>query len=256
MSKQSKIRWKQSDEEKLRKTVRNFNAKIRRLEKKDPKNKAALPEKISVKDLKEVIHTRADLNRELNSLKRFSKRGSETLVVAPESDYNVLITKWQKQEINRRVGMINRKREERRKMIADIEMQQKGKDLGYKKGDFGMGKLSDRELMPMNKFTPKSTHASIKAKWKSVMKESSNMYWEWRDDLHKQNYIKSLTENFNENDVKDVIKAIEDMDYNEFRKVFEANGGNFELSYPPDEEQYYSYLSEIKTIWTPDRKEE
>ena len=63
--------------------------------------------------LKDLINTRQDLNREINALRRFSKRGNEEIVIIPNTDYNVKTTKWQRTEMNRRVGYINRRRQKR-----------------------------------------------------------------------------------------------------------------------------------------------
>ena len=63
----SNIRWNENQNAELRKAVKNFNAKITRLEKKHPEIKNALPEKVSVKAMKELIGTRKDLQREINS---------------------------------------------------------------------------------------------------------------------------------------------------------------------------------------------
>ena len=74
MRKQYNIKWNESDGAELRRTVKNFNAKISRLQKKyndDPKKLSALPEKVSVKQIKDLVATRQDLKRELNSLQRF-----------------------------------------------------------------------------------------------------------------------------------------------------------------------------------------
>ena len=71
MAKRYRIKWRLQDRKTLARTVKNFNAKITRLEKKHPELKEFLPEKISVKDLKNNIETRQDFNRELKSL-RFS----------------------------------------------------------------------------------------------------------------------------------------------------------------------------------------
>ena len=67
MSKYHKIRWNESDSRELEKAVRNFNAKVTRLAKNNPQNKSALPEKVQVRQLKELINTRNDLKREINS---------------------------------------------------------------------------------------------------------------------------------------------------------------------------------------------
>ena len=255
MSKRYNIRWKDTDKEDLRKAVRNFNAKIRRLEKKNPEMKNVLPEKVTVAQMKELIDTRQDLKRELNALKRFSKRGSETIVDVPGNDYNLKVTKWQKNEMSRRVGTINAKRKKRLKEINDVPMKSRGKDLGYKKSDIGMGKAEEVALRPMKAFTPKMNRKDLNYKFRNIMKESQTSYWNKRDIMMKANYIKSLEENFNPNDIKDIVKKIDDMDFKEFRATFEAEGGNFELSYPPDAESYKKYLTALKSTWIPERGE-
>lgn len=254
MSKQYNIRWKPDDNQELRKAVKNFNAKISRLEKKDPQNKEVLPEKITVKQIKELISTRQDLKRELNALQRFSKRGAEKIIEIPDTDYNLKTTKWQKEEMARRTAIINRKRKRRLKEVAETEIKSRGEKLGYRRGDIGMGKASEIELQPLKAFTPKMNRRDLGKKFNLIMKESQQGYWNKRDILMKKNYISSLEQNFNANDIKDVIEHIDDMDFNDFRKIFEAEGGNFELSYPPDEESYNAHLSALKSIWTPKRR--
>lgn len=70
-STQSKIRWQQKDYLSLGRAVANFNKKINELQKQE--KKLYLPELKSYKDIKENIQTRQELNRVINSLKRFSK---------------------------------------------------------------------------------------------------------------------------------------------------------------------------------------
>lgn len=59
----------------LARTVRNFNAKVKRLEKLD--RDLDLPELASVSELKKKYTNRKDLKRELSNLKLFGKRGIE-----------------------------------------------------------------------------------------------------------------------------------------------------------------------------------
>lgn len=253
MRKQYNIRWTDSDNQELRKAVRNFNAKIKRLEKKNPAIKNVLPEKISVAQMKDLIETRQDLKRELNALRRFSKRGSEEIVNVPGNDYNLKTTKWQKEEMTRRIGVINRKRNKRLKEVLETPIKSRGKELGYTKGQLGMGKAEEVSLTPMKAFTPKMSRADLNFKFKNIMKESQSSYWNKRDLLLKENYIKSLEENFNPNDIKDIVSSIDEMDYKEFKSVFDSEGGNFELSYPPDQESYNAHLTALKSIWKPNR---
>lgn len=253
MAKRYNIRWRSSDETELKRVVKNYNAKINRLAAKNPENKNALPEKISVRQLRELVETRQDLNRELNSLKRFSQRGAEELVDVPDNYYNLKITKWQKEEMTRRAGIINRRRNDKLREMEKIEVRDRGQSTGYTKGAVGMGKASARSLDPVRPFTPQMNRADLVKKNRGLLKESQSTFWDKRNEMLRENYIKSLEDNFNANDIEDVIDQIRDMDFNEFRETFEAEGGNFELSYPPDRESYGNYLTGLKAIWTPEK---
>lgn len=254
MSKHHKIRWTDADNQELAKVVRNFNAKISRLAKKNPQIKNVLPEKQSVRQLKELINTRADLKRELNALKRFSKRGAEKIVVVPNTDYNLTLTKWQKVEMNRRIGIINRRRKKRLEELENIEVESRGEAAGYTRGELGMGRLEKVELAPMNAFTRRMTQADIKWKWASVMKQSQSDYFNERDYQLRDNFIKTLQENYNTNDIKDVIDRINNMDIGDFLNEFHKDPAAFEWAYPPNQEQYEGYVSSLKATYTPKRK--
>lgn len=256
MPKQYNIRWRKDDSEALRKAVRNYNAKIDRLAKKNPEIASALPEKTTVRQMKELIDTRQDLNRELNSLRRFSKKGAEELVDVPDSEYNLKITKWQKSEMTRRVAIINRKRSKRLKEISEMEMTSRGESLGYTRGQLGMGRAEEEQLKPMQPFTPKMTRRDLKMKHKAINLQSQSTYFNRKDEQFRRNFIKGLKENFNERDIKDVIERIEDMDFKTFYHTFQSEGGNFEFIYPPDEEQYEAYVNSLKATWTPNKPKE
>ena len=59
------------------KTVRNFNAKVRRLERLE---RELIPSRVSVAQLKEEFTDRKDLQRRLRELQSFSKRGAEDII--------------------------------------------------------------------------------------------------------------------------------------------------------------------------------
>ena len=70
------IRYDKKLENEITKTVRNFNAKISRLEKNE---RELLPDKVSKQAIKQ-INDRADLKRKLQELQRFGKRGAEDII--------------------------------------------------------------------------------------------------------------------------------------------------------------------------------
>lgn len=95
-STQSKIRWQQKDYLSLGRAVANFNKKINKLQSEE--KKLYLPELKNYKDIKENIQTRSELNRVINSLKRFSKEGAEDLYVTKAGEQ---ITKWELKELRK-----------------------------------------------------------------------------------------------------------------------------------------------------------
>lgn len=249
MSRRSNIRWQKSDNQELARVVKNFNSKIDRIAKKSPELQSALPEKTTVKQLKELIQTRRDLQRELNSLKRFSRRGSEEIIVF--GNYNTKITKWQKTEINRRIGIINRKREVRLGELEQLQMTQGGQELGYTKGEFGMGRIERVELAPMKGLTPGMNQRDIAMKWRNILKESQTHFLRDKDYRARENYIKGILENFNPSDVKEIVSSIQHMDIKDFLKTFYSEAdADFEGLYAPNSEQYDAYLEKLKSIWT------
>ena len=263
MPTQHSIKWRIEDEKELRRVARNFNAKLGREIRKNPQNKNILPQfynenteqfesRITIETIKDLIQTRQDYNRIINMLKRFSKRGAERIVDAPDNDYGTRTTAWQRQETARLVGIVNRKRQERLDDLNNIEMSNAEGKLGYTLGQmFGMGLASVNKLKPTKAFTPSQSQKDLKYKFMSVMNESRTRYYLDRDMLLKNNYIKALVENYNEEDIKDVISRIRSMDPNLFVLKFESRGDKFEMAYPPERgtEEYDSYVSELKGYW-------
>ena len=261
MSKRYNIKWRVQDEKELRRVARNFNDKLRREIKKHPENQNILPQfyntkteefesRITIQGLKDMIQTRQDYNRYINMLKRFSKRGAEKIVKAPDNDYGTKTTKWQRQEMARLANLVNRKRQERLDKLNLVEMVNSQGPLGYTLGEmFGMGLASKNKLKPTKAFTPSQSQTDVKYKMRALLGESGTNYHKDRDKILKENFIGALLQNYKESDIKDVITAIRQMDSDLFILKFEAKGDAFEFAYPPDSDQYQEYLSELKGYW-------
>ncbi len=248
MSKYHKIRWTKQDSDEISRVVKNFNSKITRLAKQNPSIANILPEKVSSKQLKELINTRQDLKRELNALKRFSKRGSEEIVIVPNSDYDLKITHWQRTEMNRRIGVINRRRKARLEQLQDVEMKSRGESLGYTRGQLGMGKAEQVALQPMTAFFRTMNNTDLKKRWQSILTQSQSDYFTKRDFQVRENYLAGLRQNYNEEDIKDIIDKIENMDIKDFLNVFNEEGGTFEFLYPNSELES-EYINSLRTTW-------
>ena len=255
MSKQYKIKWTQQDLNELNRVVKNYNSKITRLSKKDPSIKNILPEKVATADLKELIKTRQDLNRELNALKRFSKRGAEMIVDVPNTQYNVKITKWQLTEMNRRVGIINRKRNARLKAIQEVELKAGGESLGYTQGQLGMQPAEVNSLSPMSAFIPTMTQRDVNMRFKSIRRQVQDEYFSVKDEQARQNFINSIRQNYQimgmqgvPPEIMEVLDKIKNMSLKEFMANFRQTGSTFELNYP-DKEKYWEFVNQLRADW-------
>lgn len=247
-----KMDWKKAEEKRLSAAVKAFNEKVEQLSAgMSEREKAALPEPANYKQLKKIIGTRQDLKREVKALQRFLKSGAEEIVIMPGTNNNLKLTKWQLEEMERRLPGVNEAREMVRKKIADIDMTDRGKKTGYTRGNVGMGKAEEHALSPVNISTPEMNRPDLTRKFRQIMRESQSDYWDRRDEILRKNYIQGIEQNFPRG-ADDIIDIIENMDFKEFRKVFEAEGGNFDPLYPPrGEEEYQEYLSALRAIWDP-----
>ena len=93
--KESVIKWRKEDERNLKKAVSEFNKKVKKL-KSTRKDKSYIPDEIDYSGTKDLISTRNELNRVLESLGRF--KGKEAFKkVTLESGQS--LTSWELQEI-------------------------------------------------------------------------------------------------------------------------------------------------------------
>lgn len=251
MAKLHKIRWRESDEQRLKKAVNNFNAKIRRIEKKNPTIKELLPEKVTAKDLKKMIETRNDLSREIKALQRFTKRGAETIVDIPNNKYNMKITKWEKQDMYLRARIANNRRKKRLKEIQETKVKDRGKETGYTVGELGMGSAELVSLSPLNVFTRDMSKKDLKRKQATLKEESSDAFWYNQDMETLNNLIRLSLEVFGDaDDTQELIKEISNKDMDEFKQIFRENPGMFEFFYFPTKDKRDASLNRLLKIWS------
>ena len=241
MSKRSKIRWRESDEKELARVVRNYNAKLSRVIKNTTDQNVVLPERAYVKEIKSKVETRADLNRMMNSLKRFSEKGSEEIV---ESDYGLKITRYQKNEASISVGIINRRRAIKRKELENIEVTTRGKPTGTTRPEMGS--------VVMNSLQPKRFEFKNKkpAEWASFVRSINNMvrtgYQDEADTRLIQNYIKGLQDVFSGfDDLDELIEAVKN-NPNFIKYFYTETEAHINFIYDPQElRRKYNIIKEI-----------
>ncbi len=112
MPRQPKIRWNTNQKERLKKTVKRFNAKIAREAKKSNIASEYLPKKLNIKELRQSITTAKDLNLLEKSVQRAFKKDAFKLI---KNEKGVTTTKYEKREVGIQVRRINLKRSYERK---------------------------------------------------------------------------------------------------------------------------------------------
>lgn len=280
--KQYKIKWRESDVNELKRVVRNFNAKIRRVEKKAVVREKELrgqgtgvviPEKVSVKQLTDLIKTRKDLNRELNRMERFLKRGSEEFVSVPNN--NLEITKWQRTEMNRMFRTSKKRSQEKLDQFKEMTATQQGKKAPYSVAQqlefVGMGKALELEIKGLSKaFLPNKSATEVNRRFANLQRKVQSTYYTDRDYAVKYNYLQGIYENYNMADprVQEIVRIIEETPIDKFMEIFYKEGGSaaFDIPSPPGwkkgkssseqnlainlkEGEYDTYLQALANTW-------
>lgn len=196
MPKRSNIKWRDNDLAELERVIRNFNAKITRVTKRNPSLAPFLPEKVSKSELKKSITTRADFNRELNSLKRFSRKGAEQVKTYPSGE---TLSNYRVNEL--RIG--NRIRNARRSREA--------KEFNISVQTGTMGQMSAQNLKPRKVNLNKMTMKDIEKFEEVLERELMSNYRERAAESYKQNYLNAILDFLGE-DGQELYDYIQKMD--------------------------------------------
>lgn len=182
------IKWRGIDEESLKRQLKNFNAKISRVEKAHPEMKPFLPDRKYYKEIKANIETRNEFNKTLRSLKRFGRKGAEMPV---QGELGLKLTKWEVKEKTYQVAAINRKRAAERKRIQETDVRLHGKKIGQKRG-----MMEDEMLdgLAPKKFDINKIRAG--REWemfnKTLERQAADTYDYKKSQQWQENFIQSL----------------------------------------------------------------
>lgn len=241
----SRIRWTKTDYSRLRSSINEFNRKVRRLK---SQGLTYIPDEVKYKDYKKLIKSRRDLDREIRTLDRFSRENASDLVYVESMEGKVPITRWQRNEINRRRGIINRRRQEMASRLKDVEFTYQGEGMGYKVSDIRMGTEIEGAFTPFITFGATISNLDVKKKWNVVLNQSQSDYLAYRTDILRKNIIKEMKKYYDKNDIVDILKNVENMSDDELIMRFYRTGGNFEPIYAKKE--YYEYfLNDLRANW-------
>ena len=251
------IRYNKELISKINKTVRNYNAKIRRLEKQNPY--LSLPEKITSKSLRNITGSRKELNRTLEGLKRFSKRGVEENIILSSGE---IISKYELKELKRESARLQRNMTRRINELASTTPKVAGIKADYtyaEMGDMHLNNLITKRdtLKRMSKNIVKS--GSFKNLKKLV--ENVRQKQEYQISIFRNNYMDKMMsfqayaigyDKEKLNEMKAKINKLSDKDFLKFfddEKLMQMIRDKYPESGQLTGENYFSYESEMNNIF-------
>lgn len=226
---QSEIRWKRGDYIKLGKAVSDFNKKINALQTEE--NKLYLPEKIEYKEAKENITTRSELNRIINSLRRFKREGAEELYTTEAGEQ---ITRWERRElaIQSRIAQT--------RLRAELKDLNKPLESGFSRVQMGSTRAREIEAQIKNlKQIENKKGYEFKRLKERIQNVGRSDYIMKKAMIYRENYLKEM-EKYSHFDNYDKLMAKLNSIQNpvSFYEYVSKNELTQDLTYQSD--QYYS----------------
>lgn len=240
MSSQSKIRWKQGDFIRLGKAVSDFNKKINELQAEE--NKLYLPDTINYSEAKENITTRSELNRLINSLRRFKNEGAEDLYVTQAGEE---ITKWERREL----GIQSR--------IAQIRLKNELKNLnkplseGFSRVQMGSQRAREIESQLKNlKQIENKKGYEFKRLKERIQNIGTSDYIMKKAIVYRENYVKEMEKYSHLDNYEKLVEKFESLKNPvKFYEYMSQNELTQDLTYQSDEyftqQAFNSFLQDL-----------
>lgn len=178
----SQISWRRGDYVRLGKAVSDFNKKINRLNAEE--NKLYLPETINYKDAKENITTRKELNRLINSLRRFQRAGAEEIYTTQAGEE---LTKWERREL----GIQSRIAQTR--LRAELKALNEPLESGFSRAQMGSVRVREIEAKIKNlKDIENKKGYELMTLKKRIRLEGASDYSMKRAIVFRENYLNEM----------------------------------------------------------------
>ena len=196
MARTGRIKWTRGDAKKVANLVRQFNAKITRIVKKNPSIASALPDRMNSQAIQQMYSklTRKDFNRWVASTMRFLRKGAETVV---RTKAGVPTTRWQLNEIRYNLNAINA---ERRKRMERLQPStQKGT----------MGAIRELELTPRKNLSQTIPQQDWERYVRGIERQVLSSYTSEKSEQYKKNYIQSIRNAYGDQpELEEIIENI------------------------------------------------
>ena len=214
------IRYDKKLNQEMNKIIRNFNQKISRLEKQN--KELLLPNKVTKQEIKANAHTRKELIRKLQELKRYSKRDIEKTIIL---DSGVAISKYEYENIKIEARRLKQSlaREIKIKQVKPIRIGGLLQDSTFaQSGDKNYLNLVAR-YKALNKHLENLDADEIKRYKMLINKSKRNS--RYYDNIFMGNYLKALDDTawfygYDEKKIEEIKDKLLTLDSKDFTKLF------------------------------------
>lgn len=220
------IRYDKKLNTEIRKVVSNFNSKINRLAKQ--RRDLLLPEKVSIKELKNSITTRAELRRELARLKRYSKRGIEETI---KTLGGMEISRYELEETIKESRRIKASLTRKINRIANTTPTVFGVKQSATYSQMGLEQLSN--LRARRRTLEKNIKKLSKEEFKDFKKQLAinKQKEKYRNEIFMENYVDKMLFNlgyfigYDNEKINTIKEKLLQLDEKQFLRLFETDEG-------------------------------
>lgn len=213
-----------NSENDLKRAINKFNSKIKRLESVD--REIDIPEKESIKAIKERVNSKWDLNREINRLERFTKRNAEELI---KNKSGVVMSRWEFENIQREQKRLSSRLLRDIERYSNIKPQEFGVTQSVTYAQMGDEKLSNmkaRQKAISGKSVMKLNKEQLKSLQTLINKTSAN--YRKPKDIFYNNYLDGTLLNtayfvgYDKEKIEYIKKKLSELTPTQFSKAFET----------------------------------
>lgn len=218
MPRRNKIRWRESDAEKLRKAVKNFNARVAYVLKTNEHAKTLdakpddlakgdfyIPNKQKYNDVLASIETRKDFNRVIKSLERFNAKTSKPV----KTERSANMSKYLYDEARYKQQALRPIMDEEAKRIAALETKIAGEPTGNTRK---MGDIKKHQTRAHERNVKNLSKRDLPIFFKNLDNLLNAQYRKEQREMMRENYIKGLTLNgfLDENpEIEEYIRGVD-----------------------------------------------
>lgn len=217
------IKWNKEKSQELTKAIKEFNQRVRKLEKsrKDP---SYLPQEIYIRETKKLITTERELNEVISSLKGFKGKEAYKKVTLKSGES---LTAWEYGELKKQ------------QKIAKARIKKELAKVDRPYGKMGTAHYQRLESIQSSiKGFEKLTGSAFQIAKERLSNWGSTDYDMRRAIIYKQNYLSMLNEEFkNEKNYKKLVMAIKNIhpiNFYESVKLLEMGDKVKDISYMYD----------------------